>query len=329
MRTWVDLQIWSIISSCGKLRHAVSQKSSNGDTTAIQPSSQSLSLMLRALVCACLLAIGIHASGPEGLHLKGSLLAPSSEQHGASFLLESDKDESSRVPELATLPPKPTDEHNTGSRTGPSASFGHPLARVPVPLELPTVVPPPLSSRRRNSSRIREPRDARASRHRGRRSSSDRPKPSRRNRDRFNSVALVTIAVHQESHRRGRHSSRRHNRQSCTIRVNEKNGDIIVDIYGDSPRGRGRDSDGPRCRSPRPCPDVTTLLIAEISPHRRSYSPRGRDGDFRLIIPQLIVTTAAHLIAEIAPQLIVMIIQLVVIAPLVVVDIPLWWYLPS
>ena len=85
---------------------------------------------------------------------------------------------------------------------------------------------------------------------------------------------------------------------------------------------------------PRPCPDVTTLLIAEIAP--------------LLVVtllvagmvtgPQLIVTTAAHLVVAVIllmtgmvtilrnvtiPQLVVMIIMLVVIAPLVVVDIPL------
>ena len=113
-------------------------------------------------------------TGPEGLHPMDSLLAPSS-KHETSFCLKVIKMSQSRA-KSATLPLKPTDEHNTGSRAGPSTSTGHRLARVPsTPLEPPTVATPPTLPQKTQSIRTRKPRDVRVDRHRGRRSPNGRP----------------------------------------------------------------------------------------------------------------------------------------------------------
>ena len=70
--------------------------------------------MLKVLVCACLLAVRINASGSnEQLHQPGSSLGL---QPGRI------EDESSKPSDRMIHPPRPTDRNNTSSRAGPSTS---------------------------------------------------------------------------------------------------------------------------------------------------------------------------------------------------------------
>ena len=232
--------------------------------------------MLKVLVCACLLAVRISASGSnEQLHQPGSSLALPSGQLDA-IPQSGGEDESSKPPDRMIHPQRSTDRTNTGSRAGPSTSTKHNMKWVPKHREVPTRAPSPLPPKRYNSSRTREPRDTRNDRRYEQRSPSNRHRSSRHHRGRSNPVTRVSIEIPSKSHHRHRHSSHKHSHQLCTIRIQEEHGHISVHIHDNPPRGSASDSDAFR-RDRRPS---SPMPRRRHSP-RHNDSPRGSDNSRR------------------------------------------------
>ena len=243
--------------------------------------------MLKVLVCACLLAVRINASGPdEQLHQPVPSLARSSGQLDAIPQPGGGEDQSPKPSDRTIHPQRPTDRNNTSSRAGPSTFTNRNIKWVPKHRELPTRAPSPLPPKRHNSSRTREPRDARNDRRYERRSPGNNTGSSRHRRGRSSPVTLVSIEIPSKSHHRDRHSSRKHNHRLCTIRIQEEDGHISVHIHNRSNRVRshthrskdyspvGRSSDDSSRRG-------NLSPFDRNSSRDRSYSPvdRGNDTD--------------------------------------------------
>ena len=226
--------------------------------------------MLKVLVCACLLAVRINASGSnEQLHQPSSSLALPSGQLDAIPEPGGEEDELPKPSDRMVHPQRSTGRNNTSSRVGPSTFTNRKMKWAPKHRELPTRVPSPLPPKKHNSSRTREPRDTRNDRGYERRSPSNRRRSSRHHRGMSSPVTRVSIELPSKSHYRDRHSSRKHSHRSCTIHIQEEDGHISVRIHDNSPRGSGSDSDAFR-RDRRPSSPMS----------RRRRSPRHNDSPF-------------------------------------------------
>ena len=305
----IQVTLECILVNCATL----SVKFFHNEDAAAQSNTnrQSLCSMLKVLVCACLLAVRINASGSnEQLHQPGSPLALPSGQLDAIPEPGGGEYESSKPSDRMIHPQRPTDRNNTGSRAGPSTSTNHNMKWVPKHREVPTRAPSPLPPKRYDSSRTREPRDIRNDRRYEQRSPSDRHRSSRHHHGRSSPVTRVSIEILSKSHHRDRHSSRKHSHRLCTIRIQGEDGHISVHIHNRSNRGRshshrsndyspvGRSSDDSprrgnlspfdrnsprgRNRSPVDRGDDTdrSYLGRRPSPVRRERSSRRRDSDY-------------------------------------------------
>ena len=241
--------------------------------------------MLKVLVCACLLAVRINASGSnEQLSQPGSSLALPSGQLDAIPQPGGGEYDPSKPSDRMIHPQRPTDRNNTGSRAGPSTFTNRNMKWVPKHHELPTRAPSPLPPKRHNSSRTRERRDTRDRRRYERRSPSNSTGSYRHHRDRSNPVTRVSIEIPSKFHHRHRHSSRKHSHRSCTIRIQEKHGHISVHIHNRSNRVR-RHSHRNKDYSPVGRGSDDSSRRGNLSPfdrnssRDRSYSPVDRSND--------------------------------------------------